>query len=360
MPDEQPSGWYPNPFDATEELFWDGRAWTGEKRPVPQPVEEVLPTPPKTAAAPVAPAAAIAAPTVAIDQAPPTAPVARSKNTLGLVALILGIVGLVFGIIPGLSFLAWIFALPAIGLGIAGLVKKGVPHGRALAGLIEGAVAMIVGIIISSVILASPSVTDASDDSAAAPTTTHVTSTASPSTSTASTPTVTPTPTAKPKTSGSAYGVYPAAEAQFVSITAKTEKALDAPDTTDLQRATLVSSRDAQLCKVTARRATNWVGKISDIGANGDGYAYVEVEIAPTMNVQTWNNDFSDAIDNTLIKPSAPFFSTLVPMKVGQKVVFSGTFLTSSKSCLEGANITQTFYGIDPNFILRFSAVRAG
>jgi hypothetical protein len=111
---------------------------------------------------------------------------------------------------------------------------------------------------------------------------------------------------------------------------------------------------------MTANKATNWVGKISDIGANGDGYAYVEIEIAPTINVQTWNNAFSDAEDNTLIKPSEPFFSTLVPMKVGQKIVFSGTFLTSSKSCLKGANVTQTFYGLDPNFIVRFSNAAAG
>ena len=110
---------------------------------------------------------------------------------------------------------------------------------------------------------------------------------------------------------------------------------------------------------MTGGHVDNWVGKIHDIGANNDGFAYVEVEIAPSVAVQTWNNAFSDTGDNTLIKPEQAFFQTLVPMKTGTKITFSGDFLQESGSCLKKANLTQTFYGIDPNFIFRFSNVVA-
>jgi hypothetical protein len=155
------------------------------------------------------------------------------------------------------------------------------------------------------------------------------------------------------------YGVYPAAEAQFVNEVNTTETALGKASSS-LQSASLISTRDAALCAaLPGNAAANWVGTIHDIGANGDGYAWVNIEIAPTIVVQTWNNDFSDLTDQTLIKPSQPFFAKLVPMKIGEKVVFSGAFLSSSSSCLEKENLTQTFYGLDPNFIIRFSNVAA-
>jgi hypothetical protein len=77
------------------------------------------------------------------------APAPAAKNGLGLAALIVGIVAMLFAIIPFLSFIAWLPALTAIGLGIAGVVKKGRKRGQALTGLILGVVAIIVGIIVS-------------------------------------------------------------------------------------------------------------------------------------------------------------------------------------------------------------------
>ncbi|NQX12278.1 DUF308 domain-containing protein [Microbacteriaceae bacterium VKM Ac-2855] len=80
---------------------------------------------------------------------PPVATGAKQKNGLGLAALIVGIVAFVFGIIPLLSFLAWLPALVAIGLGIAGLVVKNKKRLTAWIGLALGVLAIIVGIIVS-------------------------------------------------------------------------------------------------------------------------------------------------------------------------------------------------------------------
>jgi hypothetical protein len=75
--------------------------------------------------------------------------------------------------------------------------------------------------------------------------------------------------------------------------------------------------------------------------------------------VQTWNNAISDMFDDTLIKPTAPFFQTLVPMTEGTKVRFSADFVTDDGSCVKGTNITETFYGSDPDFLVRYADVAA-
>lgn len=86
-----------------------------------------------------------------IEQQPAAAPAgpAKAKNGLGLAALIVGIVAFIFAVIPFLSFVAWVPALVAIGLGIAGLVVKNKKRVSAVAGLALGALAIIVGIVVS-------------------------------------------------------------------------------------------------------------------------------------------------------------------------------------------------------------------
>lgn len=85
--------------------------------------------------------------------APTQTPNQPTDNGLGLAALITGIVAFVCAFIPFLSFLAWIPALAAIGLGIAGLVVKNKKRVTALIGLILGALALLIGIVVSVVSL---------------------------------------------------------------------------------------------------------------------------------------------------------------------------------------------------------------
>ncbi len=73
----------------------------------------------------------------------------KPKSGLTLAALIVGIVAIVCAIIPGLSFIAFLPALTAVGLGIAGLASKAPGRGKALTGLILGPVALLVAIVVS-------------------------------------------------------------------------------------------------------------------------------------------------------------------------------------------------------------------
>ena len=163
------------------------------------------------------------------------------------------------------------------------------------------------------------------------------------------------TPTEDPNMSD--YGLYPQAQADFISLIEKAREDLDNAET-DLQESVILRDRDKALCGVLSSRVANkWVGEVKDVGANGEGKAYLEIEIANDVRVKTWNNALSDILDNTLIPPSSKFFDRLVAMKKGDLVTWSAKFLSDSNFCLKGANLTEYFYGKDPKFIVDFQDV---
>ena len=172
-------------------------------------------------------------------------------------------------------------------------------------------------------------------------------------------PSSAPTPEApvEVEPAGGEFGVYPADQAKFVKIIEEAKGVIDAAET-DLQESVALRNRDKQLCALlTGNKAVNWTGTIKNVGANGEGKAYVDIEIADRVRMQTWNNAFSDISDNTLIPTSSKFFNNLVAMSKGDLVTFSATFLKGGSSCLKKGNLTEVFYGVSPEFIVRFSNV---
>jgi hypothetical protein len=156
---------------------------------------------------------------------------------------------------------------------------------------------------------------------------------------------------------GGEFGDYPADQAAFVKVVEEAKGTIDAAET-DLQESVALRARDKQLCALlTGNKATNWTGIVNNVGANGEGKAYVYIEIADKVKVMTWNNSFSDISDDTLIPTSSKFFDKLVAMKKGDLVTFSATLLKSNNSCLKKGNLTEFFYGQRPEFIARFSDV---
>lgn len=81
---------------------------------------------------------------------PPAAVLAQKpKPGLAVAALVVGIVAFVSAVIPFLSFVAFVPALTAVGLGIAALVKRA-GKGKSLTGLVLGAVAFFLAIGVST------------------------------------------------------------------------------------------------------------------------------------------------------------------------------------------------------------------
>jgi len=161
----------------------------------------------------------------------------------------------------------------------------------------------------------------------------------------------------KEEPAGGEYGNYPAAQAKFIKVIEVAKDKIDAAET-DLQESVALRTRDKDLCAILGNyTATNWTGVIDNVGANGEGKAYVEIKLADNVKVKTWNNAFSDSGDGTLIPETSKFFNSLVALKKGDLVTFSATFLRGDNFCLKKANLTQTFYAIDPGFIVRFTNV---
>ena len=159
---------------------------------------------------------------------------------------------------------------------------------------------------------------------------------------------------------GGEFGNYPPSQLKFVNVIEEARNKIDAAET-DLQESVALRKRDKDLCAILGNyTATNWTGVIGSVGANGEGKAYVEINIADNVKVKTWNNAFSDLSDGTLIPSSSKFFDNLVALKKGDPVTFSANFLRGDNFCLKKANLTQTFYAIDPGFIVRFTNIAKG
>jgi hypothetical protein len=81
----------------------------------------------------------------------PPAPPRKPAGGIARAALILGIVAFVLAVIPGPSFVAFLPALAAAALGVIALVKRYPRRGLALSGVILGAVALFIAVIVSIV-----------------------------------------------------------------------------------------------------------------------------------------------------------------------------------------------------------------
>ena len=157
---------------------------------------------------------------------------------------------------------------------------------------------------------------------------------------------------------GKSGPALPAAEANFVSLVSSAQKEASKADN-DMQRGGIKAKRDQGLCKsIQGLGAQDWVGKVTQIGANSDGKGVFAVELAKDITVKTWNNDFSDIMHKTLFQPGSPLFNTASNLKKGQMVKFSGTFFKGTEGdCVYESSLGLRGKLMDPEFIFRFSSI---
>lgn len=145
----------------------------------------------------------------------------------------------------------------------------------------------------------------------------------------------------------------PGAQRKLVS-TVEAARGTYAKAKTDLRRSKVLRDRNRKLV-AAGTNAKSWRGTITDVGANGEGKAYVEIEIADGITVGTWNNALSDIGDDTLIPESSPLYDVLLELEPGDEVVFSGKFLRD----FEPSNLTEYFAIETPEFVMKFTSIKA-
>jgi len=118
------------------------------------------------------------------------------------------------------------------------------------------------------------------------------------------------------------------------------------------------SARRLAICQsLSGLSVFGWSGQVRKLGSNSDGKGVLEISLADSVRVETWNNDLSDISDSTLIDPTSSLFAGLSKMKDGDEVVFSGTFLPSDLDCARESSMTLEGSMTDPEFVFRFTSV---
>lgn len=150
----------------------------------------------------------------------------------------------------------------------------------------------------------------------------------------------------------------PSDQVRFIAaITQARSKFNAAPN--ELAAGGMRNARQQAICSaLQGQSASGWIGKVAYLSTNGDGKGVITLELAPGLQVSTWNNALSDFSDKTLIDPDTQFFKSLAVMKRGDTVRFSGGFFPSNLDCVGEQSVTLAGSMKSPVFTMRFSSIR--
>lgn len=126
----------------------------------------------------------------------------------------------------------------------------------------------------------------------------------------------------------------------------------------ELQKSALWKERTQAISKAMVRQKGDpedeeWVGILENMQTTGDGNAYITVRISPIITVSTWNNEFSDIGDHTLIKNGSAVYKSLLNLKPGVHIKFAFSMQMQGKGLLEEGRMTE------PDFLARFNRIEA-
>jgi hypothetical protein len=132
-----------------------------------------------------------------------------------------------------------------------------------------------------------------------------------------------------------------------------------ASGTTEVQQGAARPMRAQAICKVlpSSKSVINWIGTVRRLSTNTDGKGILVIEIAPDIDILTWNNALSDIFDNTLIDSRTAVFNTMLTLQPGQKVRFNGSFLPSDVDCVKESSVTMHGSIRHPEFLFHFLSV---
>jgi hypothetical protein len=110
------------------------------------------------------------------------------------------------------------------------------------------------------------------------------------------------------------------------------------------------------------KKIENWEGKLTKLGTDEGGskvYITIESDIENfDIEFKTHNNDFSDYGDKTMIPLNSTVYKQLENLKEGDKIVFSGGFITDSKTGFKQSNLIEQSNITSPEFLVRFTNIK--
>ena len=105
---------------------------------------------------------------------------------------------------------------------------------------------------------------------------------------------------------------------------------------------------------------SNWNGTIQEIDSVGDEYAYISISVCNNVTIKTWNNEFSDMMDKSLIHIDSEIYEILLDLEKGNSVITSGSFTESDSDYFQEGSITNSGSLSEPEYIVHFSKIQGG
>jgi len=119
--------------------------------------------------------------------------------------------------------------------------------------------------------------------------------------------------------------------------------------------------RTKEICALmTSSNVYNWVGKVSKVETNEDGWGVLEIELDTNLRLSTRDNVYGDYGSNTLINPGSDLFESFMYLKRGDKIKFSGNFFKEDRekgTCLNLMNGTLSFRVLKPTYEFKFTKI---
>lgn len=149
----------------------------------------------------------------------------------------------------------------------------------------------------------------------------------------------------------------PESQRRFVEIVSAAGDAYRSARNEVAESASRDSRRRALSKDFRSATVTGWVGRIKEISTNMDGKGVLAVSVGPDITLSTWNNELSDIASGTLIDKSSAVYGALMDLSVGDRVVFSGSFLPSDEDHFAEQSITLHGSMVDPAFTFDFRTI---
>lgn len=163
------------------------------------------------------------------------------------------------------------------------------------------------------------------------------------------------------ETSASATSVVvPTDEQSFVDTVSVFRSRYRAAEN-EFQKSTVRRQRGSQLANVVpGRAAKDWVGTVfrMETTSEGNGVLYIKLPGADKVQVETWNNAFSDITDDTLIPNGSRLYQDISALHKGQDVTFSASFIPSDLDYVKESSVTEQGSMDEPAFLVHFVSVR--
>lgn len=150
----------------------------------------------------------------------------------------------------------------------------------------------------------------------------------------------------------------PESQQAFVDLIAQYREAYrSAPNA--MAKAATRPARGEALCRLMpGLTVRDWVGTVSEIGANEQGNGTLQISVAGNVRFKTWFVARVDAPYGTLIPPTSALSGQVSALRTRQPVIFSGEVFRNERDCWREASADIIGTMIGPDFIMRFTEVR--